>query len=307
MSSWGILLMAYGSAKKPGDIERYYTHIRHGRPPSPEQLRDLISRYEAIGGSSPLFEITREQGDLLQRELDARHGTDIFRVYLGMKHVSPFIEEAVQEMAHDEVHRALGLVLAPHYSAMSVGSYLSTAASAIEQLDKPFPFSGVKSYATHPGLIRLLVKRIQAIRGKFSEEEQKDLPIIFSAHSLPERIRKTDDPYPDELRKTGDLVAKQLGTTRYTFSWQSAGRTEEPWMGPDILEKLAAMRDDGVTQAIICPCGFVSDHLEVLYDLDIQAQDTAQKLGMHIERTASLNTDPEFIGLLADLVEAQTQ
>jgi ferrochelatase len=299
--------MAYGTASGPEDVKRYYTHIRHGRAPSDAQLQDLLNRYEAIGGASPLFAITQAQGQALQRELDARHGQGQFQVALGMKHSPPFIAQAVQKLAQASIDRSVALVLAPHYSKMSVGTYLDEAQTAARELGTPMHLTGVRSWADAPGLIALLHARIEEVRHRFSTDEQQNLPIIFSAHSLPARILAANDPYPHELRITGDLVAQSLGTTHYTFSWQSAGRTAEPWMGPDILEKLTRMRHDGFSQAIICPCGFVSDHLEVLYDLDIQAHQHALSLGMHVERTRSFNDDPQFIRLLADLVESHAQ
>lgn len=305
--TWGVLLMAYGSARGPEDVLRYYTHIRHGHPPTDEQLQDLLSRYEAIGGVSPLFAITEREGQALHDELAQRHGPDAFRVYLGMKHSTPYIAEGIEAMYRDGIRQAVGLVLAPHYSGMSVGVYLDEAEAAIRGLGGDFTFRAIRSWADNPELIQILKDRIEQVRTRFSSEEQRNLPIIFSAHSLPARILESGDPYPRELRTTGDRVAQALGTTHYTFSWQSAGRTREPWMGPDILEKLTAMAQDGYRQAIICPCGFVSDHLEVLYDLDIQAQQHAQSLGMHIERTPSLNADPAFVQLLANLVEAKVR
>lgn len=301
--TWGVLLMSYGTAEGPEDVLCYYTHIRHGRTPSEEQLQDLLARYQAIGGVSPLAAITRREAQALQAELDRRHGLGRFRVFLGMKHAPPFIGDAIQAMVASNIDQALGLVLAPHYSAMSVGAYLEEAQQAVQHLGQLVEFRAIRSWASDRGLVNLLAARIHEARSRFSLTEQQHLPIIFSAHSLPTRILRENDPYPRELKLTGDLVADSLRTREYTFSWQSAGRTQEPWMGPDILEKLSRMRQDGLMQALICPCGFVSDHLEVLYDLDIQAQEHARQLGMHIERTRSLNADPAFIQVLADLVE----
>ncbi len=299
--------MAYGTAQGADDIPRYYTHIRHGRPPSTEQLSDLAARYQAIGGISPLAIITEQQARSLEAALNARHGAGAFQVFVGMKHSPPFIADAVRAIAAKEIGQTVGLVLAPHYSAMSVGTYLAEAESAISDLAQPLELRAIRSWAGSPGLISLLQDRIEETREKFTREEQENLPIIFSAHSLPQRILRDNDPYPEELRLTGDLVAASLGTTHYTFSWQSAGRTADPWLGPDILEKLDLMQRDGFRQAIICPCGFVSDHLEVLYDLDIEAQERARQFGMHIERTRSLNADPAFIRVLANLVEDAVQ
>lgn len=302
--TWGVLLMAYGTASGPEDVLRYYTHIRHGRPPSTAQLDDLMARYRAIGGVSPLAAITTEQAQGLQRVLDARHGRGAYQVFLGMKHSPPFIADGVSALIESGIDRAVGLVLAPHYSSMSVGSYLHEAQTAMARSGKPMDWHGIKSWAAHPGLIQILVDRIREARQRFSDQERTRLPVIFSAHSLPQRILREKDPYPDELKRTGDLVARQLGENLYTFSWQSAGRTAEPWMGPDILDKLTMMRTAGFHSALICPAGFVSDHLEVLYDLDIQAQQHAAQIGMHIERTRALNGDLALAELLADLVAA---
>lgn len=302
--TWGVLLMTYGTADGPEDVRRYYTHIRHGRPPTTEQLDDLLARYEAIGGVSPLGEIARRQAEGLQRELDQRHGGGAFEVVLGLKHSSPFIADAVRGMADRGLDQVVGLVLAPHFSAMSVGAYIAEAQSAKPRHMRFFP---IRSWGAQPKLIDILRRRVQEAALRFSSEERDNLPIIFSAHSLPQRILAQGDPYPAELKTTGDLTAAALQTRDYTFSWQSAGRTAEPWMGPDILEKLTRMHHEGYRQAIICACGFVADHLEVLYDLDIQAQNHARGLGMHIERTRSLNADRDFLALLADLVEGQTR
>lgn len=302
--SRGVLLMAYGTAAGPDDVLRYYTHIRHGHPPTDAQLEDLQARYRAIGGVSPLSDITRQQAEGLQSELDRRQGPGAFEVVLGLKHAPPFIADGVRALAQHHITDAAALVLAPHYSAMSVGAYLEEAMDAAPRSVK---FRAIRSWAAHPGLIDILRQRIVMSSQRFTVAERKNLPIIFSAHSLPQRILTTGDSYPAELKRTGDLTAAALHTDNYTFSWQSAGRTREPWMGPDILDKLTRMHRDGFSQALICPCGFVSDHLEVLYDLDIQAREHALAMGMHVERTPSLNADPHFIAVLADLVEGAWQ
>jgi ferrochelatase len=296
-----VLLMAYGSPQGPDDVERYYTHIRHGRPPSDAELQDLLRRYEAIGGVSPLSAITARQALALEHRLTTVRTEGDLRVYLGLKHSAPFIGDAIRQMAEDGVAEAVALVLAPHYSRMSVGSYLSEAEQANQSLGSPMVLKPVKSWARHPRLIELLSQRVTEAFGLFTAKEREALPVIFTAHSLPQRILSEGDPYPEELRASGELVAQRLSLTNYTFSWQSAGRTREPWMTPDILEKLSAMADSGDRQALICPAGFVSDHLEVLYDLDIQAQQHARQLGMHIERTRSFNDDPAFIEVLASI------
>ncbi len=305
--TWGVLIMAYGTASGLDDVRRYYTHIRHGRSPSTTQLDNLVARYEAIGGVSPLAEITARTSRGLQAELDARYGRARFRVYQGMKHSPPFIAEAVHEMAADGIERAVAIVLAPHFSSMSVGSYLDEAAKTVAEVGRPLKIFGVRSWAAHPGYITLLKDRIEQTRERFSLKERVNLPIIFTAHSLPQKILRENDPYPNELRLTGDLVAQELGTIDYTFCWQSAGRTEEAWLEPDIIDKLTMMKRDGFSQALICPAGFVSDHLEVLYDLDIQAKEHARSIGMHIERTPSFNDDPAFVRVLADVIEVEAR
>ncbi|MCY0879489.1 MAG: ferrochelatase [Firmicutes bacterium] len=299
-----VLLMAYGSPLGPEDVERYYTHIRHGRPPSEAELQELAGRYAAIGGVSPLAQITERQAAALEAELRRGNTSSPLKVYLGLKHSPPFIGDAVRQMAEDRVEEAVALVLAPHYSAMSVGTYLDEAEGAIEALGRPLVLRPVKSWAQHPGLIALLAERVTEAFGRFSAKEREHLPVIFTAHSLPTRIVAEGDPYPQELQKTGDLVAQRLELAEYTFAWQSAGRTREPWLKPDILEKLTMMAENGYRQALVCPAGFVADHLEVLYDLDIQAQRHARSLGLHMERTRSFNDDPAFIAVLADIVRS---
>lgn len=299
----GVLVMAYGSAKDFDQIEAYYTHIRHGRPPSPEQLADLTFRYRAIGGVSPLFEITRRQAERLEQTLNKKEGPYRFRIYLGMKHSRPFISDGIEQLMQDGVSKVIGLVLAPHYSSMSVGAYIHQAQDALSEFGDLVEFLPITSWHLFPAFIRLLGQRVEiASRTLFTDKEQERLPVVFTAHSLPERIVALKDPYPNQVRETGEAVARLLKWPLYTFSWQSAGRTSEPWMQPDILDKMAELARSGERQALICPVGFVSDHLEVLYDLDIQAQEHARQLGMHIERTPSFNDDPDFIDMLSDVV-----
>lgn len=301
----GILLMAYGTpgTLEPSAVQAYYTHIRHGHQPTPGELADLMSRYQAIGGPSPLLAITRQQAEGLQAEMDRRHGPGAFRVYLGMKHVKPFIADGIQAMRTDGVEDVIGLVLAPHFSSMSVGAYLDEVKRAINRLGGGMRLRSVRQYHLEPELLDLWAARIREGQQKFSPRERENLPVIFSAHSLPQRILAEGDPYPEQLRESGERVAQVSETRDYTFCWQSAGRTREPWLGPDILEKLTMMREAGYRQALVCPIGFVADHLEILYDLDIQAQAHAKALGIHLERTRSLNADPGFLRVLANVVD----
>lgn len=294
----GVLLMAYGAAVDLDDLPRYYTHIRHGHPPSAEQLQNLTDRYQAIGGHSPLLEITQAQARTLSLHLNRIHpGT--YKVYLGLKHAKPFIADGVETMVRDGVTEAIGIVLAPHYSRLSVGDYLKEVDAARERLHADFVWHGVKNWHREPLLIEALATRVKAARELFSG---KPSMVIFTAHSLPQSILKDGDPYPQQLRETGEAVAEYLALPEYTFSWQSAGRTREPWMGPDILDKITALASEGWVRQLVCPVGFVSDHLEILYDLDIEARRHAESRGVHLERTALFNDDPDLAEILADVV-----
>lgn len=295
---FGLLVMAYGTPRNLSEVEPYYTHIRRGRPPTPEQLAALCGRYAAIGGVSPLHEITLQQAQGVANILNA-DGKRACRVYLGMKHAQPFIEDAVAQMAHDGLTDAVTLVLAPHYSTMSVAVYQQNATQAAVAYHFP-RLVQVDAWHLQPRLLTVLAERVQTALQQF--DNPNDVHVIFTAHSLPERILSVQDPYPTQLQETGTAVAKQLNLGRFDFAWQSAGRTPEPWLGPDILDHLQTLQADGVRNVVVCPCGFVSDHLEVLYDIDIEAQQRAKALGMRIVRTQSLNTDPRFLLALAEVV-----
>ena len=282
--------MAYGTPATPEDVDAYYTHVRRGRPPTPEQLADLRRRYDAIGGTSPLLARTREQAAGIQAALG-----DDFLVELGMKHAAPFVEDGMAELEKAGVDRVVGLVLAPHYSAMSVGEYHLRARAACA-----VPYTEVGGWGTHPLLVDLLAERVVAARQSLPGGVVETL---FTAHSLPERALTLDDPsYPDQLRATGAGVASVAGVDRWRIAWQSAGRTADPWIGPDILEVIRGLPGEGVEGVVVCPAGFVSDHLEVLYDVDIEARGVAESCGLALARTASFNDDARFVGLLAGLV-----
>jgi protoporphyrin/coproporphyrin ferrochelatase len=294
----GVLVMAYGTPRNIAEVEPYYTHIRHGHKPSPELLNNLVARYQAIGGVSPLNEITSAQAQGIEDRLNSTD-SGAFKVYLGMKHATPFIADAVTQMANDGISQAVSLVLAPHYSTMSVKMYQKEASDKAEQLGMP-AFVHIDSWHLEPAFINLLSERVTDALKDFSADAK--VRVLFSAHSLPERILSVGDPYPQQLHETGDSVAQQIGLTNYSFAWQSAGRTEEKWLGPDILDVLRELHDAGEDNVVVCPAGFVSDHLEVLYDVDIECQTRAKELGMHLKRTASLNADPLFLDMLSTVV-----
>lgn len=296
-----VLLMAYGTPRTPEEIEPYYTDIRRGRPPTPELLAELVERYQAIGGISPLAERTESQRATLQQALDARSpGT--YEVVLGLKHAEPMIETAVKDLGARGFNRIIGLVLAPHYSTYSIGQYMGRARAAAEPLG--IEVLGVESWAVEPAFVSFLA---QDMRSKL-DAMPEGTKVLFTAHSLPQRIIDAGDPYPDELRATAHAVAEAVGIAEWStwsIAWQSAGRTPEPWIGPDILtviDDLAA--SDNATGVLVCACGFVADHLEVLYDLDIEAKQYAHERGLAFDRTACVNSDVDVIGSLADRVIA---
>jgi len=279
----GVLVMAYGTPATPADIEPYYTHVRRGRPPAPEQLAELQARYAAIGGTSPLLERTRAQAAGVRAALG-----DEWVVELGMKHAPPFIEDGARALAEAGVEpaRTVGLVLAPHYSRLSVGEYAARAPGV----------AMVESWHLEPGYVDLLARFVTEVATPGAE-------VIFTAHSLPSRIVAEGDPYPAQLRETAAAVAERAGIERWSVGWQSAGRTPEPWIGPDILDVLRDRAAAGdVSPVVVCAAGFVSDHLEVLYDLDVEAAGVAAALGIDFARTRMPNDDPQLCATLADVV-----
>jgi ferrochelatase len=302
MSETAVLAMAYGTPEGPEQLEAYYTHIRRGRPPTPELLAELRGRYEAIGGHSPLLELTRAQVAGIEQAL-AQAGRPDIRVILGMKHANPFIEDAVAELAAGGARRIVGLVLAPHYSRMSIGEYTERvqAAAAAAPAGRP-EVSVVPSWNLAPGYLDFLSTALEDALRTLPPEAEERVHVLFTAHSLPRRILAEDDPYPEQLRETAAAVASRTGLERWSVAWQSAGRTPEPWIGPDVLEAMSELAASGATAVVVCPAGFVADHLEILYDLDVEAVERARELGIAFARTASPNTDPRLLDALAGVV-----
>ncbi|WP_099362413.1 ferrochelatase [Fredinandcohnia onubensis] len=298
----GLLVMAYGTPYKEEDIERYYTHIRHGRKPSPEMLEDLRSRYEAIGGISPLAKITTEQGKKLEEHLNQIQDEIEFKLYQGLKHIEPFIEDAVAQMKKDGIEEAVSLVLAPHFSTFSVKAYNGRAKEEAEKLGGP-TITSVESWYKEPKFIDYWAKQVKQVFTSMPEEERENAVLIVSAHSLPEKIIAAGDPYPSQLQETADLIAEAAGIKNYEIGWQSAGNTPEPWLGPDVQDLTRDLYNEkGYKAFVYIPVGFVADHLEVLYDNDYECKVVTEELGVSYYRPEMPNSKPEFIDCLATVV-----
>ncbi len=294
-----VLLMAYGSPNSLDEVEPYYTDIRGGRKPSPENLRELIARYERIGGRTPLLDITLSQAAALERELG-----NGFRVYVGMKHWHPYIAEAVTQIKADGFNRVIAVALAPHYSRFSIDGYVQRVREAMAKTGASFEVTFVKSWNDHPLFLQSIAERMEAARARFGPVDWQDIRVLFSAHSLPARILQSNDPYPGELQETCTGVARLLALEQdgWTFAYQSAGRTGEKWLGPDILDTLDRLAAEGCKHVLIAPIGFVADHLEVLYDIDVECAERAERLAMELRRIESPNASPTFIRAVAAVV-----
>jgi len=284
MSGAAVVLMAYGSPERLADVPAYYADIRGGRPIRPELMDDLVERYRRLGldEGSPLNAITEETRAALEREVG-------LPVFTGMRHWAPRIAEAVERALAGGAETIVGLVLAPHYSRMSIGAYRKLLEEAVAGR---VPVAFVESWGDESGFVDLLADRVR----------DASAHIVFTAHSLPARIVDEGDPYRDQLLETARLVAGRAGIERWTFSFQSESQTGEPWLGPDILDHLAELRARGVDDVLVCPVGFVADHLEIKWDLDNEAADRAAELGMRFARIEMPNAEPAFVRMLAGLV-----
>jgi protoporphyrin/coproporphyrin ferrochelatase len=280
-----VVVMAYGSPSRPEDVSAYLQDIRSGHPVTPEAVAELEERYRRIGGGSPLNEITERQRAALEAELG-------IPVYVGMKHWTPRISEGAERALADGAEHVIGLVLAPHYSRISVGGYRRQLEEALAGRAE---LTFIASYHAYEPLIELLAARLG----------DTDAHVVFTAHSLPERILADRDPYKDQLLETSRLVADKAQLESWSFAFQSESPSGEPWLGPDILEELERLHGEGIRKVLVEPIGFVADHLEIYWDIDTEAREKAHELGLELDRTESLNDDPAFIRVLAGVVQQQ--
>jgi ferrochelatase len=296
----GLLVMAYGTPEKLDDVRPYLTHIRHGHEPSDEAVEDLKERYGQIGGPSPLYQTTVDQMKALEERLNWANGG--YDGYLGMKHWRPYIPDAVREMAADGIEHAVAITLAPHYSTMSIAQYLSYVREGLEELERPLEILCVKSYHDEPLFIDALEEKLREALGHLPDSLRADIPVIFTAHSLPEKILQANDPYRDQLLETAGLVAERFDGLEWRFAFTSQGATKDKWLGPTLAEALDEVAADGHKAVMCCTVGFVSEHLETLYDFDIEGARDAGQRGLDFYRAAALGTSETYIQALAEVV-----
>lgn len=292
----GLLVMAYGGPDNLDEVEPYLMDVRGYRPTSTEIIHEVRERYREIGGRSPLLDQTREQADALVTALN-RNGQN-FKAFVGMRHWHPYIKDALAEMQAQGIERAVGLVMAPQYSRMSIEAYYKK----IDEAESTVDIAPIKDWHLLPGYIDALVSRVRAALERFPAELRSEVRVIFSAHSLPERILEWNDPYPEQLRETVDAVMQQLGDQPHEFAFQSAAISNEPWLGPDVSVLIERYAAQGHKNIISCPIGFVCEHVEVLYDVDIVYQNLAKSLGVRLERIEMVHTSPQMISGLAHLI-----
>jgi ferrochelatase len=300
----GVLLMAYGGPASVDDLPGYLADIRSGRTTSRAVLEEMRHNYTAIGGASPLGAHTARQAEAIGAALAEMHGASTYAVYTGMRHWAPWIEETIGQMLDDGITRAVSLVLAPHYSEMSVAKYQARIADGLSAYRGSIDFAHVDSYHEASGLVNALAARVTEGLNRWPENQRSHVHVVFSAHSLPVRVINAGDPYDTQVKTTARLVAQRSGLRNDQWSWsyQSAGRSPEPWLGPTLPDHLRSLAKSGVRNVVSIPVGFVCDHVEILYDIDIDAQRVATSLDMRLERPPALNDDPRFIHDVARVI-----
>lgn len=297
----GVLLMAYGSTPtlQDQDIRKYLTHILQyyrKTDPSPEEFEDLKQRFQKVGGS-PLYPITESIVSALQDLLEKSHPGE-FRIYLAMKHSPPFIEDGVARMAREGIRRAVALAMAPFRSRLSTDGYYRIVEKSGQRLEQPIDWLFSPDWNLHPSFLELWGQAIQE-----SWQTKPESVVVFTNHSLPERILQWQDPYPDQFRDTAKALAEKCGLSEWSLAYQSAGGGNQDWLGPGLEQVLGEWKDKGKREFLVAPIGFLTDHLEILYDLDVQAQATASRLGIQLSRTRMPNDHPQMVSLLAQLVQ----
>jgi protoporphyrin/coproporphyrin ferrochelatase len=303
-----VLVMAYGGPDSLEDIEPYLLDIRGGRPTSSELIAEIRARYAKIGGKSPLLEITRSQAAALEGCLNAlspsADGTPDYRVYVGMRHWKPYIRETMAKIAADGYSAGIAFCMAPHASRMSTGAYLQKLREAQAQLSSPLEMDFIESWYDQPFLVHSLARKVKTAVEKFPINNRPTIHYLFTAHSLPASLKEQGDPYADQLEQTARLLAQELGLSagQWTFGFQSAGATSVPWLGPSIEDILPEFASQGIKNVLVTPVGFMADHVEILFDLDIEAQEIAREQGIRLVRSESLNATPDFIEGLAKFV-----
>jgi len=299
----GVLVMAYGGPNSLDEVEPYLLDVRGGRPTAPEIIHEVRERYREIGGRSPILERTQAQATALEAALNSNGA--VFKVFVGMRHWHPYIKDTLAQMTEAGLTRAIGLAMAPHYSRMSIGVYFKK----VDEAGSPLEIARIERWHLLPGYLDALVERVHAALEKFPADSRASVSIIFTAHSLPKRILEWHDPYPDELRATMDAVMERLGPhpPAGEFAFQSAAMTPDPWLGPDAGDVIARLAAEGKRHVLIAPVGFVCEHVEILYDVDIVFKRQAESLNIHLERIEMLNTAPRMIEGLAELVRGKAR
>jgi ferrochelatase len=291
--------MAYGSPNRLEDVEPYFTDIRGGRTPSREAIDELTLRYRRVGVPTPLLAVSMELGRELERRLNLDPPDDqIYTVHLGMKHWAPHIATAVEEVVECGADRLIAIVLAPHYSKISTEGYRRKVEAALASA--PLGLDFVESWHELDGYLDAVAENVRMARAEFARPEE--VVAIFTAHSLPARILEEGDPYQDQLLRTSELVARRAGIAQWRFSYQSQSQTGEPWLGPDLVDTVEELAAQGHRAILVASVGFIADHLEIFYDIDIEAKEKADALGIELRRTPMLNADPRLAQALHRLV-----
>jgi protoporphyrin/coproporphyrin ferrochelatase len=297
-----VLLMALGGPDSLEQVEPYLLDVRGGRPTPAEFIEEIRARYKMTGGKSPVLGIMREVATRLEQKLHAA-GAEQFRLYIGMRHWHPYIKDVYVRLMEERPERLICICMAPQYSALSIGAYVKKVEEARAAVGGAFPVSYVESWYRHPGLIHAIAENITRALEKFPTEVRSTVPIIFTAHSLPERILQMSDPYPQQVQGTMQAVCEELRPVTVRVAYQSQGRSGDKWLGPTVESTIEDLHRQGHQHVLIAPIGFLSDHLEVLYDVDIEFRRIAESKGMQLERIAMLNADPALITILASLLE----